>query len=421
MLELLLSRLQIKVSYMTDRKSVMPDVLMAASRTVFNKVKVDLKKQPMFFGEQGNIARYDEQHYPIFEKLTETQHGFFWRPTEIDLTRDIRDFRNMAPHERRIFTLNLCYQILMDSVNGRAPAILFMPHITVPELETCVGAWTFMEQIHSRSYSYIIRNLYSDPSEVFDTIINDPVIVERAKSVTKYLDQWYEYSNQYQTLGIGVHHITGTRLNPETGEMEQYQTVVTITEKERNRRLYMAMMAIYALEGIRFYVSFICSFAYAEQKPARMEGNAKSISLIARDEFQHMGITLNIIKIWKRDPAMREIIEECHDEVMALFDEVVSGEKAWAQYLFRDGNLLGLNVDILSKTIEFYANERMHVIGLGKPYPTKELPARWVNRWLTSGDRQVAPQETENTSYVVGGISFDEHDDAVEQDLDVEI
>ena len=379
--------------------------------TVFNAEKTNLLTQPMFFGQAANIARYDEQRYSIFEKLTENQHGFFWRPTEIDLSRDIRDFRQMAPHERRIFTLNLCYQILMDSVNGRAPAILLMPHVTVPELETAIGAWTLMEQVHSRAYSYLIRNLYSDPDEVFNTIIDDPMILERAKKVTKYLDAWYEFSVLYQSLGIGTHTITSqVKVINEDGTESQQEVsrVIEITEYERNRRLYMAIMAIYALEGIRFYVSFACSFAFPEQQPARMEGNAKEISLIARDEFQHMGITLNIIKNWKKegDPVMLQVMQDSRDEVIEMFDDVVRGEKEWAAYLFQDGPILGLNVGILGSWVEYTANQRMKNIGLGQPYPTKDNPIMWVNKYLSSEGKQLAPQETENTSYVVGGISF---------------
>lgn len=407
-------------------EQVLSEIKTAIRCTVFNQEKTDLLAQPMFFGEPGNIARYDEQRYSIFEKLTENQHGFFWRPTEIDLTRDIRDFRQMAPHERRIFTLNLCYQILMDSVNGRAPAILLMPHVTVPELETAIGAWTLMEQVHSRAYSYLIRNLYSNPDEVFNTIIDDPMILDRAKKVTKYLDAWYEFACLYQALGFGTHTIVTkvpTILEDGSSGFKEETRVVEITEYERNRRLYMAIMAIYALEGIRFYVSFACSFAFPEQQPARMEGNAKEISLIARDEFQHMGITLNIIKNWKKeaDPIMLQAMADSHDEVIQLFDDVVRGEKEWAEYLFKDGVILGLNTQILGGWVEYTANQRMKNIGLGQPYPTKDNPITWVNKYLSSEGKQLAPQETENTSYIVGGISFVESAETAEIDDQVDI
>ncbi len=363
---------------------------------VFSKKKVDFTKQPMFFGAEPNIARYDVQRWPIFEKLTEQQLSFFWRPEEIDLSKDSRDFKRLEEHEKFIFLSNLKYQILLDSVQGRSPNIALLPHVSIPELEVCIETWSFFETIHSRSYTHIIRNIMSDPSEVFDHILDDKKILERADSVTEYYNDFIEYAQWYQMLGAGRHTVNRKALE--------------INVKELKRKLYLLLVSVYILEGIRFYVSFACSFAFAELD--KMEGNAKLISLIARDEALHLAITTNILRNFdKDDPAMSRIIAGCQEEVLQMFSDAVEQEKDWAEYLFKDGSIIGLNDQLLCQYIEFMANKRMRTLGLKGPYDQPTNPLSWTQYWLSSKEKQVAPQETEIESYLVGAIENDVDED----------
>ena len=357
--------------------------------SIFTQEKTDFTTQPMFFGAEPNIARYDVQHYAIFEKLTNTQLGFFWRPEEIDLTKDSRDFKALNEVEKSIFINNLKYQTLLDSVQGRAMSIALMPYISIPELEVCVVAWGFFETIHSRSYTHIIRNLFANPGEVFDVILDDPMILERAKSVTQQYDDFIQYANMYKLWGYGLHFINGAD--------------VYIDEYELKKRLYLMLIAINILEGVRFYVSFACSFAFAELD--KMEANAKTIALIARDENIHLAVTQNIIKLLpKDDDLFGRIILDCEDLVYKMYDDAVSQEKRWAEYLFKDGSMIGLNAELLSQYVEYIANKRMRSLGLKAVYPQVGNPLSWTNKYLSSKEKQEAPQETENPSYLVGSI-----------------
>ncbi|GAI74221.1 unnamed protein product, partial [marine sediment metagenome] len=240
---------------------------------MFSKEKVDFTQEPMFFGAEPNIARYDVQHYPIFEKLTDQQLSFFWRPEEVDLSKDNRDFKRLEEHEKFIFLSNLKYQILLDSVQGRSPNIALLPYISIPELEVCVETWSFFETLHSRSYTHLIRNIMTNPAEVFDVILDDEKILDRADTVTSYYNDFIEYARWYEMLGEGYHTVNRKGFD--------------LTKEELLTKLYLLLISIYILEGIRFYVSFACSFAFAELD--KMEGNAKIISLIARDEALHLG------------------------------------------------------------------------------------------------------------------------------------
>lgn len=363
--------------------------------SIFNKEKVDFLKQPMFFGEDPNLARYDVQTYPIFEKLTKKQHSFFWTPEEVDISKDIRDFKRLQDHEKFIFTENLSYQILLDSVQGRAPSIAFLPFISLPELEVCVQAWDFFETIHSRSYTYIIRNLYSNPSKFFDKIITNEKILERAQTVTERYDDFIDYGSWYKLLGFGDHVVNGKEIN--------------INSRELKKKLYLTLASVYILEGIRFYVSFACSFAFAELDI--MEGNAKIIELIARDEAQHLAITLNIIKNLKKstDSEFKDVIQECESQVYKMFEQAVDQEKMWAEHLFKDGSIIGLNAKLLGDYVEYRANNCMANLELKKAYDQKNNPLSWTLPYLGNKKmkKQVAPQETEITSYLVGIIEND--------------
>ena len=365
--------------------------------TVFNTEEVNTKKQPMFFGAPLGVQRYDNFKYPQFENLTKSQLGYFWRPEEVSLQKDRGDYQTLRPEQKHIYTSNLKYQIMLDSVQGRAPGMAFLPYCSLPELEACMECWSFMEMIHSRSYTYVIKNVYSDPSEVFDTIIKDPRILERAATVTGSYD---DFLNEAQNWGQG-------RLWAEARDMET--SLASLEMKEVKRKLYRAVANVNILEGIRFYVSFACSFAFGELK--LMEGSAKIISLIARDENQHLAITQNILNNWRKgdDPEMVEIVKEEEEWTYKMFDNCVNEEKKWAEYLFRDGSMIGLNDKLLQQYVEWVANRRMRSIGLKPVYdiPAKNNPLPWTEHWISSKGLQVAPQETEVESYVVGGIKQD--------------
>jgi len=364
--------------------------------TVFNTDKVDTKKQPMFFGKPLGVQRYDSYKYPVFDKLTTQQLGYFWRPEEVSLQKDRGDYQTLRPEQKHIYTSNLKYQIMLDSIQGRGPGMAFIPYCSIPELEACMEVWGFMEMIHSRSYTYIIKNVYSDPSEVFDTIIKDERILERAKSVTESYDDFIQSAQYYGATDQWMHQIEG----------------VTYAKESLNdvkRKLYRAIANVNILEGIRFYVSFACSFAFGELK--LMEGSAKIISLIARDENQHLAITQNILNKWRDgdDPEMKQIMKEEEEWTYKMFDRAVNEEKRWADYLFKDGSMIGLNDKLLQQYVEWIANRRLKAIGLKPQYDisANNNPLPWTQHWISSKGLQVAPQETEVESYVVGGIRQD--------------
>ena len=369
---------------------------MVNSMTVFNSEEVDTKKQPMFFGKPLGIQRYDSYKYPIFEKLTTQQLGYFWRPEEVSLQKDRGDYQSLRPEQKHIFTSNLKYQVMLDSVQGRGPGMAFAPYCSLPELEACMKVWEFMEMIHSRSYTYIIKNIYSDPSEVFDTILRDERILERSHSVTEAYNDFINSAQNYGTSELWRHA----------------QEQVPFAQRERyelKRKLFRAVANVNILEGIRFYVSFACSFAFGELK--LMEGSAKIISLIARDENQHLVITQNILNKWKEgdDPDMVKIGKEEEQWVYKTFENAVNQEKLWAEYLFKDGSMIGLNDKLLCQYVEWIANRRMKSIGLKPLYDisAKNNPLPWTEHWISSKGLQVAPQETEVESYIVGGIKHD--------------
>jgi ribonucleoside-diphosphate reductase beta chain len=348
--------------------------------TVFSNEKFDATEQTCFFGKPVNIARYDKQRYNTFEKLTDKQLGFFWRPEEVDLSRDGKDFKGLTEHEQHIFTANLKRQILLDSVQGRAPTMAFLPICSLPELETWIQTWAFSETIHSRSYTHIIRNVYSDPSKVFDEMLDIQEIAECAQDISKYYDELIAWNNIKDNI-------------VQWDDWYAYK-----------KALWLCLNAVNALEGVRFYVSFACSWAFAEVK--KMEGNAKIIKLIARDENVHLASTQQLLKILpKEDADFERIREETHTECIDMFYSVVEQEKAWASYLFKNGSMIGLNEQLLCEYVDHIAAKRMGNIGLnGKPGAN---PLPWTQKWISGAEVQVAPQETEITSYVIGGVKKD--------------
>ena len=323
----------------------------------------------MFFDGGTDIARYDEVKWPQIEKITDKQLGFFWRPEEVDILKDANDFDALTESEQHIFTSNLKRQIVLDSVQGRCPNIAFLPLCSLPEVETWIETWSFFETIHSRSYTHIIRNVYPNPSEVFDNIMNIKPIVECGNDISKYYDQLMDEPNK--------------------------------------KNLWLALNAVNALEGIRFYVSFACSWAFAELK--KMEGNAKIIKFIARDENTHLASTQQMLKILPQDDKdYVKIKKDCEEEVLQIFKDVVQQEQDWAEYLFKDGSMIGLNAELLKQYVEWIATKRLRAIGMTSPYNTPAAsPLPWTQKWIAGGSVQVAPQETEISSYIVGGVKKD--------------
>ena len=355
---------------------------MSVFNTTTNKNHLE---RTIFFDEPVDIARYDKVKYPAFEKLTEKQLGFFWRPNEVELTKDSKDFKALTDNEKHIFTSNLKRQILLDSVQGRAPSLAFLPICSLPEVETWIQTWAFYETIHSRSYTHIIRNVYPDPSRVFDEMLEVQEIAECATDISKYYDELIFMNNARLAL-------------PKTYEESPD------AQYNHKRALWLCLNAVNALEGVRFYVSFACSWAFAEVK--KMEGNAKIIKLIARDENVHLASTQQLLKLLpKEDADFARIQEETKDACLHLFSEVVEQEKAWARYLFKDGSILGLNEALLCEYIEHIASKRLNAIGLGGKPTANPLP--WTQKWIAGSDVQVAPQETEISSYTIGEVKQD--------------
>lgn len=356
--------------------------------TVFDRNKNDQLKEPMFFGQNVNVSRYDQQKYEIFEKLTEKQLSFFWMPQEVDVSQDRIDFMKMSDKEKHIFISNLKYQTLLDSIQGRSPNVAFLPIVSLPEVETWIETWSFSETIHSRSYTHIIRNIVNDPSIVFDDVVENEHILKRAKDIAHYYDDLITACKEHETMGKH-------------------------TVRDLKKKLYLCMMSVNVLEAVRFYVSFACSFAFAEREI--MEGNAKIIKLIARDEALHQSGTQHMLKMWINgtdDMEMAAIAHECRDEAIQIFRLAAEQEKEWGEYLFKDGGMIGLNQTIINEYIEYITNLRMKYVGLPPLFPdATDNPIPWINSWLVSDNVQVAPQEAEISSYLTASIKSDMDDD----------
>jgi len=372
------------------------------SYTTFNQAPNNALLEPMFLGNSVNVSRYDQQRFIAFEKLIEKQLSFFWRPEEVDVSKDRADWQSLTASEKHIFISNLKYQTLLDSMAARSVNAVLLPLVSLPEVETWVETWAFSETIHSRSYTHILRNLFSDPSEVFDDIMVNPAILKRAASIAKYFDAVIITTQLLQSQGEGCYEVNGETIEVSTRKLKE--------------RLYLAICSVNALEAIRFYVSFACSFAFAERE--LLEGNAKIIKLIARDEALHLTGTQHILNNWmsgRDDPEMKEIAEEMKDQGLQIFLDVVDQEKEWAQYLFKDGSMIGLNAAILNQYIEYISNQRLTAIGFDAPFDIKSNPLPWMNAYLVSDNVQVAPQETEISSYLVGqvdsSVASDDFDD----------
>ena len=367
--------------------------------SVFNvENRVDHTTVSAFLDPSGGptIQRYDTLKYKQFDSLTDKQLGFFWRPEEVDIYKDAKDFKALTEFEQHIFTSNLKRQILLDSVQGRAPVEAFGSIVSLPELENWIITWTFSETIHSRSYTHIIRNIYSNPSKVFDELMDIKEIVDCADSISDYYDKLIEMSGYYNLLGEGSHTVNGNK--------------VDVSLYELKKLVWLTLMSVNILEGVRFYVSFACSWAFAELK--KMEGNAKIIKLVARDENLHLASTQSLLKLLqKEDKDFEKIAKETEAECIQMFVDAVDQEKKWAEYLFKDGSMIGLNTQLLSEYIEYIATKRMNNVGLKGPYNVRNNPLPWTQKWISGAEVQVAPQETEITSYVQGGTKQDVNDE----------
>lgn len=350
------------------------------SYTVFNQNKFNFLEQPMFFGEPVSVARFDQQRHRKFEALTDKQLSFFWRAEEIPVSKDAQDFRNLPEHEKHIFISNLKYQTLLDSVQGRSPVAVLLPLVSDPALENWIETWAFSETIHSRSYTHIIRNVFENPSEILDDITNNKYIMERATAVTKYYDDLYDVVCR---LGLGQQ----------------------VSDEEKWTKLYKCLHSINALEAIRFYVSFACSFAFGERK--LMKGNADIIQLISRDESLHLsGTQYMILEIMKGSEGQvaKDIAMSLQTDVEQIFIDAVEQEKQWAKYLFQDGSMLGLNEQILCQYVEYLADQRMRAVNLNSPFNVGKNPLPWMSSWLNSSHVQATPQEKNLTSYLSGQV-----------------
>ena len=370
--------------------------------TTFNQTPNNALLEPMFLGNSVNVSRYDQQKFSAFENLIEKQLSFFWRPEEVDVSRDRADWQSLSDSEKHIFISNLKYQTLLDSIAARSVNAVLLPLVSLPEVETWVETWAFSETIHSRSYTHILRNLFTDPSEVFDDIVINPQILKRATDISKYFDKVIVTTQLLQSQGEGTYTVDGEEIE--------------VSQRKLKEHLYLAICSVNALEAIRFYVSFACSFAFAERE--LLEGNSKIIKLIARDEALHLTGTQHILNLWasgQDDPEMKEISEQLKDTGRQVFLDVVNQEKEWADYLFKDGSMIGLNAEILKQYIEYISNQRMKAIGYDEPFNVKSNPLPWINAYLVSDNVQVAPQESEISSYLVGqidaAVSTDDFDD----------
>lgn len=367
----------------------------------FNTQKIDHLKQPMFLGDGQNIARYDQQKHPFFERLIDKQISQFWRPEEIQLERDFRDWKKMNAAEKHIFYSNLKRQILLDSIQGRSPNVAFLPIVGIPELETWVETWAANETIHSRSYTYIIRNLFNEPDKIFDSIMETDEIVESATQMTKHYDDLVHYNNLFQLFGYGKH----TYQDKE----------IELSRFEHLKKIYLAIASVNILEGIRFYVSFACAWAFNERE--MLEGNSKVITLICRDENLHLSGTQYILNNFASEfgDIGKQIVEECKPELLKMYDDCVEDEKLWARYLFKEDSMIGLNVNLLSQYVEYIANIRLLAIGEDTRYETIENPLTWTNNYIGgkgASNIQVAPQESEISSYLIGQVDSNANEDS---------
>lgn len=380
--------------------------------TVFNTSPVNILTEPMFFGSGLGLARYDIQRHRVFEELIEKSLSFFWRPEEVNLMMDAAQFNKLPQYQQDIFTNNLKYQSLLDSIQGRAPSAVLMSLISDPSLDTWVATWTFSETIHSRSYTHIMRNLYTDPSKVFDEIVLDKAIMKRAESIGRYYDDVIEKTRYWQNAKADIEY--QKEINADEDDIKDAIEHEMYWKRELMRSLYLCLHVINALEAIRFYVSFACTFNFHKNMEI-MEGNAKIMKFIARDEQLHLKGTQYIIRqlqLGTDGDEWVKIAKECEQEAVDIFMEVNRQEKDWAVHLFKDGDVPGLNTNSMWSFIDYLTVSRMKQCGL--PCPITDAPIKhpypWIREYLNSDNVQSAPQEVELSSYLVAQIDNDVDD-----------
>ncbi|EOK1777031.1 class Ia ribonucleoside-diphosphate reductase subunit beta [Shigella sonnei] len=380
--------------------------------TVFNTSPVNILTEPMFFGSGLGLARYDIQRHRVFEELIEKSLSFFWRPEEVNLMMDAAQFNKLPQYQQDIFTNNLKYQSLLDSIQGRAPSAVLMSLISDPSLDTWVATWTFSETIHSRSYTHIMRNLYTDPSKVFDEIVLDEAIMKRAESIGRYYDDVLIKTRYWENAKADIEY--QKEINADEDVIEDAIEHETYWKRELMKSLYLCLHVINALEAIRFYVSFACTFNFHKNMEI-MEGNAKIMKFIARDEQLHLKGTQYIIRQLQSGTDGDEwvkIAKECEQEAVDIFMEVNRQEKDWAVHLFKDGDVPGLNTNSMWSFIDYLTVSRMKQCGL--PCPITDAPVKhpypWIREYLNSDNVQSAPQEVELSSYLVAQIDNDVDD-----------
>lgn len=380
--------------------------------TVFNTSPVNILTEPMFFGSGLGLARYDIQRHRVFEELIEKSLSFFWRPEEVNLMMDAAQFNKLPQYQQDIFTNNLKYQSLLDSIQGRAPSAVLMSLISDPSLDTWVATWTFSETIHSRSYTHIMRNLYTDPSKVFDEIVLDEDIMKRAESIGRYYDDVLKKTREWENA---KEFVELAKESPDA-DFRLNRAIKQEAEAKRElmRSLYLCLHVINALEAIRFYVSFACTFNFHKNMEI-MEGNAKIMKFIARDEQLHLKGTQYIIRqlqLGTDGDEWVKIAQECEQEAVDIFMEVNRQEKDWAVHLFKDGDVPGLNTNSMWSFIDYLTVSRMKQCGL--PCPITDAPVKhpypWIREYLNSDNVQSAPQEVELSSYLVAQIDNDVDD-----------
>lgn len=380
--------------------------------TVFNTSPVNILTEPMFFGSGLGLARYDIQRHRVFEELIEKSLSFFWRPEEVNLMMDAAQFNKLPQYQQDIFTNNLKYQSLLDSIQGRAPSAVLMSLISDPSLDTWVATWTFSETIHSRSYTHIMRNLYTDPSKVFDEIVLDEAIMKRAESIGRYYDDVLIKTRYWENAKADIEY--QKEINADEDVIEDAIEHETYWKRELMKSLYLCLHVINALEAIRFYVSFACTFNFHKNMEI-MEGNAKIMKFIARDEQLHLKGTQYIIRqlqLGTDGDEWVKIAQECEQEAVDIFMEVNRQEKDWAVHLFKDGDVPGLNTNSMWSFIDYLTVSRMKQCGL--PCPITDAPVKhpypWIREYLNSDNVQSAPQEVELSSYLVAQIDNDVDD-----------
>lgn len=366
-------------------------------------LNVDYKGRALFLDGDVDVVRYDVIEYPMLDKIIKQQKSYFWQPSEIqDLIKDKNDFSTLSAHEKHIFTSNIKRQILLDSIQGSAPAEVFGPISSVPEAQLWATRWTESETVHSESYTHIIRNIYPNPQDVVDDLPNIEQIVDCGVDIGRYYDELDKFTKWVNLFG----YYQGDSDYPDAFEPVGYASE-SINKTHHKRLLLKCLMSVNILEGIRFYVSFACSWAFAERR--LMEGNAKIIKLIARDENLHLASTQFMIReLRRKDPEFQKIFEQDLLLYLDMFDDAAKQEKSWAQYLFRDGSMVGLTEPILVQYVDYITKQRLKAVDL--PHDHIEItqnPLPWTQKWIAGKDVQDAPQEVSKTEYRIGGVKSD--------------